>query len=97
MKGLVFLIFLGCLVMNWSCGMAVNMEELFGSEGKAQVYGHLHDLLSKENMSSTGNTFRKAFTIRLQGCYLCTYMYTVLLYCVTSKIWIDLEYVKISA
>ena len=49
--------------MNWPCRVAINMEELFGSEGKAQVYGHLHDLLNKENMSSTGNTWVTVFFI----------------------------------
>lgn len=47
--------------MNWPCGVAINIKELFGSEGKAQVY--LHDLLNKENMSSTGNTWVTVFFI----------------------------------
>ena len=41
--------------MNWPCGVAVDMEELFGSEGKAQVYGHLYSVLEKDEMKNTGN------------------------------------------
>ena len=41
--------------MNRPCGVAIDFEELFGSEGKGQVYGHLHNVLEKENMHETAN------------------------------------------
>ena len=32
----------------------VDVKELFGSESKSQVYAHLHNLLEKTSMDTTG-------------------------------------------
>ena len=47
---------LGILLGAWPCGTIVMIEELFGTESKAQVYGQLHSLLSTNThaMSNLG-------------------------------------------
>ena len=32
----------------------MDIKELFGSESKSQVYAHLHELLSKDEMTAVG-------------------------------------------
>lgn len=39
--------------MKRPCGVVINVGELFGSEGKAQVYVKLHNLLDKEKFHET--------------------------------------------
>ena len=36
------------------CGIVVQTKELFGSEGKSQVYAHVHNLLSNKVMEDIG-------------------------------------------
>ncbi|KXJ21076.1 hypothetical protein AC249_AIPGENE27746 [Exaiptasia diaphana] len=43
----------GILVFERPCGVVIDVRELFGSESKSQVYGHLHQLMTKEHMSTT--------------------------------------------
>uniref|UniRef100_A0A7M5UMV9 Uncharacterized protein n=1 Tax=Clytia hemisphaerica TaxID=252671 RepID=A0A7M5UMV9_9CNID len=40
----------GVLVFTSPCGVVVNMKELYISESKLQVYGHLYELLKMESM-----------------------------------------------
>lgn len=44
----------GILVFEKPCGIVINVTELYGSESKSQVYGHLHSLLTKPVMNTTG-------------------------------------------
>ena len=39
--------------MERPCGVVLDVKELFGSESKAQVYAHIHDLLSKPAFAMT--------------------------------------------
>lgn len=43
----------GILVMERPCGIVVDVKELFGSESKTQVYGHIHNLLDKPAFGNT--------------------------------------------
>ena len=43
------------MVFEKPCGVVIGVRELFGSESKSQVYGHLHDLIDKEKMDDLGN------------------------------------------
>ena len=38
-------------------GIAVNLKELYNSESKTQVYGHLHDMMSDPNFDDIGKFF----------------------------------------
>ena len=51
----VFHNFLGISVFEKPCGVVIGVRELFGSESKSQVYGHLHDIIDKEKMDNLGN------------------------------------------
>jgi hypothetical protein len=46
--------FLGILVFERPCGVVIGIRELFGSESKTQVYGHLHALIDKGKMGELG-------------------------------------------
>ena len=37
------------------CGVVIGVRELFGSESKSQLYGHLHNIIDKEKMDNLGN------------------------------------------
>ena len=37
----------GVLVFASPCGVVLDVKELFNSEGKEQVYGHLHEFLNE--------------------------------------------------
>ena len=39
--------------MERPCGIVVDVKELFGSESKTQVYGHIHNLLDKPAFGNT--------------------------------------------
>ena len=39
-----------------SCGIVVDVKELFNSESKTQVYAHLNQLLKNSSMARTGNS-----------------------------------------
>ncbi|XP_044181754.1 uncharacterized protein LOC114956987, partial [Acropora millepora] len=43
----------GILVMERPCGIVINVNELFGSESKSQVYAHIHNLLEKPQFDQT--------------------------------------------
>lgn len=45
---------LGILVFERPCGVVIDVRELYGSESKTQVYGHLHTLMNQKNMEHTG-------------------------------------------
>ena len=47
-------IFSGILVFEKPCGIVIDIKELFGSESKSQVYGHLHDLLERDSLKHCG-------------------------------------------
>ena len=36
------------------CSVVVDIKELYGSESKSQVYAHLYELLSKDEMTAIG-------------------------------------------
>ena len=40
----------GILAFARPCDIVVDTKEIFGSEGKAQVYAHVHNLLSRAVM-----------------------------------------------
>jgi len=44
----------GILAFAKPCGIVVDTKELFGSEGKAQVYAHVHNLLNNSVMKDIG-------------------------------------------
>jgi len=44
----------GVFAIAKPCSIVVNLKELFGSESKSQVYGHLHELLEQPEMSNKG-------------------------------------------
>ncbi|CAB4006023.1 Hypothetical predicted protein [Paramuricea clavata] len=44
----------GILVFERPCGVVIGIRELFGSESKTQVYGHLHALIDKGKMDELG-------------------------------------------
>lgn len=46
------------MVYERPCGIIVDVRELFGSESKSQVYGHLHNLLQKDSMHNLGMFFQ---------------------------------------
>ena len=50
----MLMLFTGILVFSKPCSVVVDVKELFGSESKAQVYAHLHNLLSNTVMQSIG-------------------------------------------
>ncbi|XP_019627743.1 PREDICTED: uncharacterized protein LOC109472414 [Branchiostoma belcheri] len=54
----------GVLAFIRPCNIIVSLNELFGSESKTQVYGHLHNLMSKKEMEKTG------FVIYDDACHL---------------------------
>ena len=39
----------GVLVFASPCGVVLDVKELFNSEGKEQVYGHLHEFLNEHD------------------------------------------------
>ena len=39
--------------MERPCGIVINVNELFGSESKSQVYAHIHNLLEKPQFDQT--------------------------------------------
>ncbi len=41
----------------WPCGVIVNVAEMFNCESKSQVYGHIHNTLEMESMSSVGKCY----------------------------------------
>lgn len=44
----------GILAIAKPCSVVVDIKELYGSESKSQVYAHLHELLSKDEMTAIG-------------------------------------------
>ncbi|KAJ7362131.1 hypothetical protein OS493_013222 [Desmophyllum pertusum] len=44
----------GILVFAKPCAVVVDVKELFGSEGKSQVYAHVHNLLNNTVMDDIG-------------------------------------------
>ena len=44
----------GIVVFEKPCGVVVGVRELFGSESKSQVYGHLHTLFFKGKLGNVG-------------------------------------------
>jgi len=50
---IAFYFITGILAFAKPCGVVVDTKEIFGSEGKAQVYAHVHNLLNKAVMKET--------------------------------------------
>ena len=44
----------GILAIAKPCSVVVDIKELYGSGSKSQVYAHLHELLSKDEMTAIG-------------------------------------------
>jgi hypothetical protein len=44
----------GVLVFEKPCGIVIGVRELFGSESKSQVYGHLHSLFYNGKLEDVG-------------------------------------------
>ena len=44
----------GILVFMKPCGIVIGVRELFGSESKSQVYGHLHSLFASGKLQHIG-------------------------------------------
>lgn len=51
----------GILAIAKPCSVVVDIKELYGSESKSQVYAHLHELLSKDEMSAIGTQTYKIY------------------------------------
>ena len=64
------LILTGILAIAKPCSVVIDIKELFGSDSKSQVYAHLHELLSKDEMTAIG---RQIYNLLLTVffCFLC--------------------------
>ena len=51
------------MVFEKPCGIVIDVRELFGSESKSQVYGHLHNLLTNPIMQPAGNSMPNVIDI----------------------------------
>ena len=49
----------GILAFVKPCGIVIDLKELYGSESKSQVYGHLHDVLSLPGNKDISKLFRQ--------------------------------------
>lgn len=56
----------GILAIAKPCSVVVDIKELYGSESKNQVYAHLHELLSKDEMTAIG---RQTYIYLLLGLF----------------------------
>ena len=49
-----FILKTGVLAIAKPCTIVVSIKELYGSESKSQVYGHLHELLQHSDKANIG-------------------------------------------
>ena len=59
----VFFLMAGILAIAKPCSVIVDVKELYGSESKSQVYAHLHELLSKDEMTDIGKQVYKLLVV----------------------------------
>lgn len=58
-----FFLIAGILAIAKPCSVIVDVKELYGSESKSQVYAHLHELLSKDEMTDIGRQIYKLLVV----------------------------------
>lgn len=59
----------GILAIAKPCSVVVDIKELYGSESKSQVYAHLHELLSKDEMTAIDTIiYDDACHLKKYGC-----------------------------
>jgi hypothetical protein len=59
----LILLHLGFLSFQWPCGIVINIAEMFNCESKSQVYGHLHELMERDNMSAVSKLYTCTYSI----------------------------------